>query len=154
MSAIFPLPAAGALEVKVLALGDDPQNCVPVSLLIHGEVRTVYHHDCLGHGSGPVADPYFFLVRVTNRSGGPQYIVLSSFDVRSSDGTSVQALDASTAGATPTRYFPASITLGPDAGVKGWVAFDGSSGFAPESLRYAGDAGSFVVRFRGPWQAA
>ena len=145
----FPRPAVGTrLELKVIALGDDPSVCVAEGLQIRGDVRTVYHHGCKGDEG---IDRAFFLVRVTNRSDGRVALALEGFSLRTEDGVEHEALVTPPAGVPASRFFPPTVTIGPGVSFKRWVTFDGSDGERPGHLAYADGDEELSVRFRGRW---
>lgn len=154
VAADFPLPAVGTrLEFKILGLGDDPQRCEAVGLLVGDEQRTAYHHLC-GKDVDAGSDVYFFLVRIVNHSDTAQPIALASFEMTTREGGTLPALDVETAGATRQHYFPERIELGPDSRIKRFVAFDGSPPFTPARLTYVDGTQALAVHLRGTWVGA
>lgn len=149
VSATFPRPALGTrLEVKVDALGDRPSVCTAEGLLIGGDLRTVYHHRC----GGEDFDRYYFLVEVTNRSGGRVPVTVEGFTVIDAGSETHEALPNPPPGAPATRFFPRSLTLGPGATLRRWVTIDGSDAGRPDRLVYTDGPERFIIRFRGTWR--
>ncbi len=145
---VFPEQVRGTrLELKVFGLGNTPESCTPADLSMGNDVRTVYHFDCK-RLEAPASSAYFFLVRLTNRANSTVPAELSGFTVSTLDGGSLAPLDAT--GATYQRAF-VSTDLLPDASVKGWITFDGSTPFTPSSLSYQDGDQTLTVRFRGTW---
>lgn len=154
VAADFPLPALGTrLEFKILGLGDKPQRCEAVGFIVGDDQRTVYHHLC-GKDVERGTDVYFFLVRVVNHSGTPQPIALGNFEIATTEGRTLRALDVEAADATREHYFPERVDLGPDSRIKRFVAFDGSPAFTPARLTYADGAQALVIHLRGTWVGA
>lgn len=150
----FPLPAIGTrLEFKILGLGDDPQRCTAVGLLVGDDQRTVYHHLC-GRDADARSDVYFFLIRIVNHSGAAQPIALDNFALATRDGGRLQALDVESAGASSEHYFPERIELGRDSRIKRFVAFDATPAFTPASLTYVDGSQALIVHLRGTWVGA
>ncbi len=148
VSAVFPDQVRGTrLELKVFGLGNTPESCTPADLSMGNDVRTVYHFDCK-RLEAPASSAYFFLVKLTNRTNSTVPAELSAFTVSTSDGGTLAALDAT--GATYQRPFTSTDLL-PDASVKGWVTFDGSTPFTPSSLSYQDGGQTLTVGFRGAW---
>ncbi len=149
VTGVFPLGAVGTrLELKVIALGDHPEACRAESLLLGGDVRTVYHHAC---STDEEIDRSFFLVRVTNLTGSRVPIGLERFLVTGVDGAGRETLAVPPAGLTTTRFFPTTAVLGPRASLKRWVTIDGSDGVRPARLIYADGPETLMVRFPDSW---
>ena len=154
IAADFPLPALGTrLEFKILGLGDKPQRCKAVGFIVGDDQRTVYHHLC-GKDVDPGTDVYFFLVRIVNHSDAAQPIALSNFEIGTTEGATLQALDVETADAAREHYFPEHVDLGPDSRIKRFVAFDGSPAFTPARLTYVDGTQALVIHLRGTWVGA
>jgi hypothetical protein len=148
-TAAFAKPVVGTrVQMNVLALGDHPERCVPASLQLGGDVRTVYHHSC--EGVEPGSDTYYFLVRITNLTKEDVPVRLDHFRVIKASGEAQAPLGERPPTATET-FFPTSTVLGPNANFKGWITFDGSPSFTPASLRYLDGQESLIVAFRGNW---
>jgi hypothetical protein len=144
----FPLPAIGTrIELKVIALGDQPGACVAESLRIGGDVRTVYHHRC----PTEEIDRLYILVRLTNLSDGRVPLELTDFTLRADDGREYEALATPPVGVPATRFFPQTATIGPGATFKRWVTFDGSDVERPGKLTYEDGPEALSVRFQGDW---
>jgi hypothetical protein len=142
LASTFPLPAEGdRLELGVLSLGDHPNRCQAVSLLVDGEVRTAFHHRCAGRSE----DLSFFLVRLTGSDAEPVAVHLGGFALVTEDGRTLEPLDLQDV----NRRFPETIALGPDVSRKGWVVFEAPG--VPVSLRYADQDQVLVVRFPDTW---
>ncbi len=145
---VFPAQVQGTrLELKVFGLGNTPDSCTPGDLSVEGDVRTVFHHDCT-RLEAPASSAYFFLVRLTNRTNVTVPAESNGFVISTADGRSLAPLDAT--GATYQRAF-VSTELLPDASVKGWIIFDGSTALIPSSLSYRDGGQTLTVRFRGTW---
>lgn len=146
---VFPLAASGTrLELKVVALGDDPEACRAESLRLGGDIRTVYHHAC---SLDEEIDRSFFLVELTNLTTSRVPVTLGGFLVKGADGTEHPALAVPPAGLSTTRFYPPSTVLGPGATIKRWVTIDGSDGVRPERLMYADGPETLLVRFPDAW---
>lgn len=152
VSADFPGAAVGPVDLKVVALGDHPDRCTAAGLVIGGDVRTVYHHDCDANGSPERPTAYFFFVSITNHRAAPETVTLGELELRTADGRSLHPFSADAVGFTASRYFPSALTIASDATAKGWVAFDGQPAATPESLAWVTDRGSLIVRFDGTWR--
>jgi hypothetical protein len=148
-TASFPRPAVGTrIELKVLSLGDNPEACKAASLRMADDLRTVYHYDCVDSAAGP--DAYFFLVRLRNPTEDPVPVSLSDFGLSTAAGGTRPPAEGSSAGGGE-RKFPSGIALGADASVKGWVTFDGGSGYRPASLSFVDGKQKLTVRFPDAW---
>lgn len=149
VTASFPTAAEGArLELKVLALGDDPDVCRAEALLIEGDERSVYHHGC-AHAED--IDRAFFLVRLTNATDQRASVALDRFVVVGADGERHDTLPVPPVGVSSTRFFPQTATLGPGASLTRWVTIDGSDGERPDRLTYEDGPETLMVRFEGRW---
>ena len=149
ISVVFPRRAMGTrLELKVVALGDDPEACRAEGLRIRDDVRTVYHHRC---STEEEIDRVFFLVRLTNVTASRVPVELAGFMVRGADGVDHEALAAPPVGLSATRFFPLTSVLGPGASLKRWVTIDGSDGVRPGRLVYADGPETLIVRFPDAW---
>lgn len=145
----FPAAAGGTrLELKVIALGDDPDVCRAEALLIEGDERTAYHHGCAHQED---IDRVFFLVRLTNTTDQRVSVVLDRFLVVGADGELHETLPVPPVGVSSTRFFPQKATLGAGVALKRWVTIDGSDGERPARLVYEDGPETLVVRFRGRW---
>jgi hypothetical protein len=149
VTAAFPAATDGnRLELKVLALGDDPDVCHAEALVIEGDERSVYHHGC-AHAED--IDRAFFLVRLTNTTDQRVSVALDRFVVVGADGERHDTLPVPPVGVSGTRFFPQTATLGPGASLKRWVTIDGSDGERPARLTYQDGPETLMVRFEGRW---
>lgn len=149
VAAVFPGGATGTrLDLKVIALGDNPYVCVAESVRIRDEIRSVYHHGCSNEEG---LDRLYFLVRVTNTTGNRVPVTIDGFLVRGVDGADREALGTPPLGSASSRFFPITTTLGPGVSLKRWVTVDGSDGVRPERLIYADGPETLIVRFPDAW---
>ncbi len=145
----FPSAAEGTrLELKVIALGDDPDVCRAEALLIRGDERTAYHHGC-AHDED--IDRAFFLVRLTNTTDRRIPVALDRFTVVGADGETHGALPVPPLGVSSSRFFPQTATLGAGVALTRWVTIDGSDGERPVRLVYQDGPETLTVRFKGRW---
>ncbi len=148
-AATFPTLADGTrLELKVIALGAHPPECVAQGLRTGGKTLTVYHHRCLDETG---LDRYFFLVRLTNHSKGRVYVDLDGFAVEAANGKRRTAFASPPVGSPSTRFIAPTRAVAADQSIKGWITIDGTDGFAPVALVYADGAETLRVRFQGDW---
>lgn len=148
-AATFPTPVNGTrLELKVIALGAHPPECVAQGLRTAGKTLTVYHHRCVDE---PGLDRYFFLVRLTNHSKGRVYVNLDGFAVEAASGKPRTAFGSPPVGSPSTRFIASTRSVAGDQSIKGWITIDGTDGFAPVALVYADGAETLRVRFQGDW---
>jgi hypothetical protein len=148
-AAAFPTAVEGTrLELKVVALGSSPADCVPESLRTGTGVLTVYHHRCLEERG---LDRYFFLVRLTNRTEGRVFVNLDSFAVVGPNGHPRPAFATPPVGSPATRFIPSVRAIASEELLRGWITIDGTDGFSPAALVYEDGAESLRVRFQGAW---
>jgi hypothetical protein len=148
-SSNFPTAVDGTrLQLKVIALGDDPAECAAESLEVGNVIRTVYHHRC---SSEDPTDRYFFLVQVTNLADARVYVSLENLSISTSTGSSRVALATPPLGSDSTRFLPESRAIAAEQVLKGWITVDGTDGFIPAGLSYADGEEALIVAFDGTW---
>ena len=149
VAATFPASVDGTrLELKVIALGAHPPECVAQGLRTGSKTLTVFHHRCVQE---PGLDRYFFLVRLTNHSKGRVYVNLDGFTVEPVDGKPRPAFPTPPIGSPSTRFIAGTRAVAAHQSIKGWITVDGTDGFLPVALVYTDGDEVLRVRFQGDW---
>jgi hypothetical protein len=149
VAATFPASVDGMrLELKVIALGAHPPECVAQGLRTGSKTLTVFHHRCVQE---PGLDRYFFLVRLTNHSKGRVYVNLDGFTVEPVNGKPRPAFPTPPVGSPSTRFIADTRAVAAHQSIKGWITIDGTDGFLPAALVYTDGDEVLRVRFQGDW---
>jgi hypothetical protein len=148
LTATFPSSVDGTrLELKVIALGAHPPECVAQGLRTGSKTLTVFRHRCVQE-PGTTAT---FLLRLTNHSKGRVYMNLDGFTIEPADGKPRPAFPTLPVGSPSTRFIADTRAVAAHQGITGWIPIDGTDGFRPAALVYTDGEEVLRVRFQGDW---